>query len=272
MMGMRDSSYWLSWYVYYTVVSTAIIFLAWLVLLINTMKYSNPVLVFIFMFFYAQAIFAQIVAISALFENSKYSGIVGTLIYFGLNMFSFLVQDPNTSQGSKAFWSLIPQVAMGLECQILGGLEQSEVGLNFGNTTEKINNYTYVTGLTMMTISFILFLLLASYLDSVLPRTYGERKKCCFCFTVCCKKNREVEPESFTQEETDRRASLRERRNTIVDPFEIKYLDKRNYEPVAPEIARLELDDQYLKVADLTKTYPNGFQAVNGINLKMYNG
>ena len=54
---------------------------------------------------------------------------------------------------------------------------------------ETINNYTYVTGLVMMFISFFLFLLLASYLDSVLPRTYGERKKACFCFTCCCKKH-----------------------------------------------------------------------------------
>ena len=34
----------------------------------------------------------------------------------------------------------------------------------------------------------------------------------------------------------------------------------------------MELDNQYLKISDLTKVYPNGFQAVNGINLKMYNG
>ena len=108
MMGMRDSAYWLSWYVYYTCVSTAIVFLAWLVLLINAIKYSNPFLILVFMIFYAQSIFAQIVAISALFENSKYSGIVGTLIYFGLNMLFFLVQDPQASAGSKAFWSLIP--------------------------------------------------------------------------------------------------------------------------------------------------------------------
>jgi len=53
MMGMRDSAYWLSWYVYYTIISSIIVFLAWLVLLINTMKNSNPVLILIFMLFYA---------------------------------------------------------------------------------------------------------------------------------------------------------------------------------------------------------------------------
>ena len=123
-----------------------------------------------------------------------------------------------------------------------------------------------------MFFSFWIFLLLASYLDSVLPKTYGERKSCCFCCCCCCKKHKDVEPEAFTQEEVQRRSTLRDRRDTVVDPFEIKYMERKNYEPVAPETARLELDNQYMKVQDLTKVYPNGFQALNGINLKMYNG
>ena len=64
-------------------------------------------------------------ALSALFENSKYSGIVGTLIYFGLNMFGFVVQSPDASAGSKVILSLIPQVAMALITQIFGSLETS---------------------------------------------------------------------------------------------------------------------------------------------------
>ena len=53
MMGMRDSSYWLSWYVYYTVVTTVIVLLAWGVLMINVINFSNPFLVFAFMLLYA---------------------------------------------------------------------------------------------------------------------------------------------------------------------------------------------------------------------------
>ena len=36
-----------------------------------------------------------------------------------------------------------------------------------------------------------------------------------------------------------------------MDPFEIKYLDRKNYEPVPPEVARLELQDEYLKIEGL---------------------
>ena len=58
MMGMKDKAYWLSWYVYFTMVSTMICFLAWCVLLINCIEYSNVFLVLVFFIFYAQAVFA----------------------------------------------------------------------------------------------------------------------------------------------------------------------------------------------------------------------
>lgn len=92
MMGMKDCSYWMSWYCYYTLVSTLIVFLSWLVLLVNCMKYSNSFLVLVFMIFYAQAVFGQIIFLAALFENSKYAGLVGTLIYFGFNLLGIPVQ------------------------------------------------------------------------------------------------------------------------------------------------------------------------------------
>lgn len=60
-------------------------------------------------------------------------------------------------------------------CQVFGNLEGSGLGLKFSNTTETINNYTYVTGLIMLLLGMIFFALLGFWMDAVLPRTYGER-------------------------------------------------------------------------------------------------
>ena len=49
-------------------------------------------------------------------------------------------------------------------------------------------------------------------------------------------------------------------------------MDRRNYEGVAPEVAAQELDNQHLWIMNIKKTFPNGFKAVQGINLKMYKG
>ena len=188
MMGMSDKAYWLSWYVYFTIVSTMICLLSWAVLLINCIKYSNSFLVLVFFIFYAQAVFSQIVFLSALFEQSKYAGIVGTLVYFGENLLGIPVQPPDSPAGEKIIFSLIPQVAMQQMCAVFGNLEGSGVGLTFSNATETINNYSFVTGLVMLFISSVVFTLLGFYLDRILPRTYGERLGCCFCFTMCCRR------------------------------------------------------------------------------------
>ena len=40
IMGMSSISYWISWYIHYTIVSTIFCILAWAVLCINVLKYS----------------------------------------------------------------------------------------------------------------------------------------------------------------------------------------------------------------------------------------
>ncbi len=52
--------------------------------------------------------------------------------------------------------------------------------------------------------------------------------------------------------------------------MEVRNLKPENYEGVAAEIARQALDGNYLRIEGLEKTYDNGFQAVKGINLKIY--
>ena len=49
-------------------------------------------------------------------------------------------------------------------------------------------------------------------------------------------------------------------------------MDKKNYEPVVnPELKQQEADNAILQIRGLKKRFGD-FQAVNGINLKMYNG
>lgn len=193
MMGMSDTSYWLSWYVYYTVVSTVIVFLSWLILLINVINYSNSFLILVFMLLYAQAVFAQILLISMFFESSKYSNIVGALIYFAFNLLGIPVQSGTANPTAKIILSIFPQVAMQQICTVFGNFEGSGVGLNFNNASEKIGNYTYTAGVFMLIFSTIFWTLIAFYFDKVLPRQYGERLPACFCFKrkyySCCNNN-----------------------------------------------------------------------------------
>ena len=54
--------------------------------------------------------------------------------------------------------------------------------------------------------------------------------------------------------------------------FETKYIRPQNFEP--PDFAQLkkEQDLRFLKIQDLKKEYANGFRAVDGVNVRMYEG
>ena len=71
IMGMKRLSYWLSWYVSYSLVATIVALLVWCMLLINVIVHSNPFLVFLMILCYSQSIFGIIVFLSALFESSN---------------------------------------------------------------------------------------------------------------------------------------------------------------------------------------------------------
>ena len=60
MMGMTDFPYWLSWYVYYTIVNLAISSLSWLVLNFYVFTKSSGILLFIMFFLFGQSLFSLI--------------------------------------------------------------------------------------------------------------------------------------------------------------------------------------------------------------------
>jgi len=70
MMGMSDFPYWMSWFVYYTIINFVTSFLATLTLSINVFPNSNYFYVFLSIWLYGEAIFGEIVMIQALFSRS----------------------------------------------------------------------------------------------------------------------------------------------------------------------------------------------------------
>lgn len=139
----------------------------------------------------------------------------------------------------------------------------------------------------MLTLDLFLYVLLGLYLDKIMPKEFGSRLSCFFCISPtywgCCGRHKIRDPED---EEIARKESLVELTDRLTesgrfsevhddpdkDNFESKYLKKGNYEPVSVETAKLEIQNKYLMVKNIHKTYPSGMKAVNGINMKMYAG
>lgn len=57
IMGMTDSPYWLSWFVFYTLINTCVTTICWAVLQVNVIKYSQRFYLWLFFWLYGQAVF-----------------------------------------------------------------------------------------------------------------------------------------------------------------------------------------------------------------------
>ena len=112
IMGMTDFPYWLSWFVYYTLINTVVATISWGILMYNVINYSTPFYLWIFFWLYGEAVFGQIIFLQSLFSSSKYAGIVATVIYFCGILLNTAVSGEDITRTQKLLGSILPQVAL----------------------------------------------------------------------------------------------------------------------------------------------------------------
>ena len=108
IMGMTDLPYWLSWFVFYTVINTIVSTLAWAMLLPACINYSQPFYIWIFFWLYGEAVFGQIIFLQSMFTGSKYAGIVSTIIYFCGVLINKIIMDDDVTRMQKLLASILP--------------------------------------------------------------------------------------------------------------------------------------------------------------------
>lgn len=125
MMGLTDTPYWFSWFFHYTVINFFMCFLAWFFLCGSVIEYSAKFEVWVMMFMYGEAIFGQIIIVGALFNKAKFSGLVGTVLYYIFFFFNFFLTSASTTYSEKIWWSVFPQVAVNNMAQVYAALESA---------------------------------------------------------------------------------------------------------------------------------------------------
>lgn len=268
MMGMTDAPYWLSWFVHYTAINTVVSLCAWGVLLINTIQYSSKGYLLLFFWLYGEAVFGQIVFLQSFFSQSKFAGIVATIVYFGGGLVNKFLSSADLSRTKKILASIIPQAALQQGSIVFAEYECTGVGIDSSTAAVIYQNYSFNTALAMMAASFALFFTLGLYLDKIIPSKYGSTKNPCFCFMpstyACCRRDRRRRQVDDGDAEGQLLAAAD-------NDFEAATLGPNNYEAPPLLTKRLEAQGDYLKVQGLTKEFGN-FIAVNNLNVKMFDG
>lgn len=176
MMGLSDQTYFLSWFIFHTV----IIFVQSIEIAVmtsfNVFPNSSPVIIFLWSFLYGMCIFAFVLCVNALVTGQSAAATTGTLLWVISFFVSVAVNGEKVPVATKAVFSILPNIAMALGIKNLFYLELQAGGLNFSSSSIYYENYSFSICLGMLFVFAVLFTFLGLYLDQVVPSPYGVSK------------------------------------------------------------------------------------------------
>ncbi|KAF4012943.1 hypothetical protein G4228_003028 [Cervus hanglu yarkandensis] len=176
IMGLHDTAFWLSWVLLY---SSFIFLMSLLMAVIATASslfpQSSCFVIFLLFFLYGLSSVFFALMLTPLFKKSKHVGIVEFLVTVAFGFVGLLVVLMESFPRSLV-WLLSPFC----QCTFLIGvsqvmhLEDVDEGALFSNLTE--GPYPLIITLMMLILNSIFYILLAVYLDQVIPGEFGLRR------------------------------------------------------------------------------------------------
>ncbi|XP_057392440.1 cholesterol transporter ABCA5 isoform X3 [Balaenoptera acutorostrata] len=176
IMGLHDTAFWLSWVLLYT----SLIFLMSLLMAViatasSLFPQSSCFVIFLLFFLYGLSSVFFALMLTPLFKKSKHVGIVEFLVTVAFGFVGLLIVLMESFPKSLV-WLLSPFC----QCTFLIGiaqvmhLEDFNEGALFSNLTE--GPYPLIITIIMLALNSIFYVLLAVYLDQVIPGEFGLRR------------------------------------------------------------------------------------------------
>ena len=260
MMGLKDTPYWMSWFIMYSIIYT-FTSLGCTVVSFLIFDYSNKFVIFLVFFLYGQSCLAFSVLISSIFNKAKTAVLVGMLLFF-ISYFSLLSVTNTTPKETLSVLSLFNTVAMAEGFIEMMSFEGSQIGITFSNIMDSYYNYSVGKSLIFLTIDTCLYWILALYLDKVIKTETGVSLPWYFPFTISYWKghsNKEISDEDLAllrEEDEKRRREMQQ---------------NQNIEDIEPSLQNQIESGQSMKVRGLRKNFGDK-TAVDGLDLDMFKG
>ena len=295
MMGLTQSAYWISWLVYFLIFNLLISGACTFVLSYWLLKFTEWPILFIYFSSFGLAQFGFILFCQGFWQRARHAAIFTVVLFVATASTSILVTPRDVPREQKMYASLIPTAVVFNLSKPLAGYESVGIGLDLETAqTLEYHNYIFMDGVKMLVLDFLIYSALGIYIDNVMPRATGTQRHWFYpcdwltptywdCFNLCRRGDRKsvIEMRQEYQENTfkARRGAFSakklffEEEETEVDyDFETRYIRPENFEPPDPAQINLEKQNKYLKIHDLRKVFGNGLRAVDGVNVRMYEG
>ncbi|XP_046904791.1 phospholipid-transporting ATPase ABCA1-like isoform X1 [Hypomesus transpacificus] len=190
MMGLKSSTYWLSWLVSSGLPLAVSALLLTLILKYGkVLQYSDPSVIFVFLLVFCLSTIMQCFFISVFFSKANLAAACGGLIYFVLylpHVLCYAWRDV-MGFGAKIAVSLLSCVAFGYGCENFSKYEEQGIGIQWSNirrSPEDGDRYSFIVSIFMMLVDSLLYWFLTWYIENVFPGQYGIPKPWYFPFTT----------------------------------------------------------------------------------------
>ncbi|KAM5134791.1 cholesterol transporter ABCA5 [Mantella aurantiaca] len=207
ILGLHDTAFWLPWVLLYIVFILLVsLLMACITTSLTPFSHSNWFLVFLLYALYGISLIMFALMLTPLFKKAKQAGgvaFLATLLLSALGIFIVLKED-----FPKSFvWFFSPFC----QCTFMIGIAQVMILEQNGNGAQLFNlkdgPYPLIITFIFLVVDSVMYLLLASYLDQILPGEYGLRRSPLFFLKPSYwskrRRNYGVLSESFFSTNTD---------------------------------------------------------------------
>jgi len=252
IMGLRNSAFYLSWFITYFIIFTITSVLV-AGALMSLFKLSSWILIFLWHWEFCMALMAMGFLISTFFSRAKVGNVAGFVIALFLSFFQSAASN-DSSSGTLFGISFAPQTSVGLGADHILDLETARVGLTSDTVDLKIYSYQMTYHYIVMLLDVVIFVILGAYLDAVLPSEFGIQKHPLFCLR------------------RSKKSSGRVRRGDTDYKIQSMMQSNPNFEPAAKALVAQDESGESIRVQNLRKVYDTGKVAVDDVSFNMYKG
>eukprot|EP01103_Thecamoeba_quadrilineata_P016784 TRINITY_DN5719_c0_g1_i2.p1 TRINITY_DN5719_c0_g1~~TRINITY_DN5719_c0_g1_i2.p1 ORF type:complete len:1590 (+),score=279.69 TRINITY_DN5719_c0_g1_i2:504-5273(+) len=241
MMGLAQSTYWLSWFLTYAFI---MLFTVVLILLIggagSVWPWSAVPSLFVLFYSFAISLIPLAFLISIFFNNARVAGMAGGFFVIVNGVVNLPLQDKHISAPVRWMLSIFSPLAFGQALASVFDRVALQLPVGIGSITKSQDELSVLDGIIMILVDIVAYSFLAWYLGHVFPNDYGTVKPWYFLFMP-----------SFW---FSSRESANERGDNLDDQlYHPEDIDLTTIESVPQEIRKRPL----IKIRALRKEYDN---------------
>ncbi len=273
IVGITDSTYFTSYFVFYGIMQAVIAFIGMAISCGSLFPTTNYLLLSLFFFLFGLAIYPIALIMCALFQRPSVAKIIGFVGFFLVTILTApFVSKHRATLSTKLWVSLLPQDAFFLGLEDFTRSEEIGSGITF-STVGSTRSYGYSLGYAygFLLLDFVLYMIVALYMDNVLPTPGGVRKSLLYFLSAdyWCPRSAAAAQPGNDEEYHKITESAAEEEKAGSDS---KVPQAAAYEPVGQILAAQESQQRTANIRGLRKVFDDGKAAVDGLDLQMYTG